>query len=346
MSKDSEHPDEFRMSLFQHLEELRTRVVRSFWGVGAAMLVTMFFGKDLIAYLAVPLFRALRESGMEARVIVTSPAAPFTIYFKVALISGLILASPWVVYQIWLFIATGLYSRERKVVHILAPFSTLMTALGVLFLYYVMLPICLTFLMNFAASYGMPGGLTPSAVDKITTMSAWFAGESQQKLALPEAGPPDDPEKLQFVIPRYESDPATPQDGQAWIKMPENILKVRIGDRIMAAQLTSGSLLSPMIELGSYISFVLLMMLGIVIGFQLPVLMLVGGWVQILDPKWLGKYRKYCLFACAILGAALTPADPISMVILAVPLYLLFELGLLLARLVYRGRNETTDSVD
>jgi sec-independent protein translocase protein TatC len=76
--------------------------------------------------------------------------------------------------------------------------------------------------------------------------------------------------------------------------------------------------------------------LGVVIAFQLPVVMLILGWSQLVSPYWLAQYRKYCVFACFALGAIFTPADPVSMLVLALPLWGLFELGVLLMKLTYR----------
>ena len=103
-------------------------------------------------------------------------------------------------------------------------------------------------------------------------------------------------------------------------------------------------MLSPMIEIGQYISFVTMLMVAIVVSFQLPVVMMIVGWTGLVDPAWLSKYRRYCIFVCFVLGALLTPADPISMFALALPLWGLFELGLLVMRAGYRKRTEPADA--
>ena len=162
----------------------------------------------------------------------------------------------------------------------------------------------------------------------------------------PPPAPPT-PDGSALIVPELQQDPPRPFDGQIWIKVPENIVKIRVGGprrgRTMVLYAAVSSLVNPWLELGSYIDFVLFMTLGVVVGFQLPVVMLIAAMSRLVDVRWLTRYRRHCLFICAALGAALTPADPVSMVVLAVPLYALFEFGLLLMRVVVR-RQEAEDA--
>lgn len=257
--------DQTRMPLGNHLEELRRRLILGLLGVAAAAMVTMIFGIRIVEILCRPLLHAQQATGLEPRIYVTRITAPFMVYVKVSLIGGLILGSPWLIHQLWKFVSVGLYHGERRVVVLLAPFSAVMAILGILFMYYLMLPVCLQFFITFMQQYGKnPATGQPTLVD--------------------------------------------------------------------------------IYELGPYISFVLLITLGIVVAFQLPVVMLVLSWSGAVDPAWLAKYRRHCIFACCFLGAALTPADPLSMVLLAIPLYALFELGLLLMRRAYRRLASSTDA--
>jgi sec-independent protein translocase protein TatC len=136
------------------------------------------------------------------------------------------------------------------------------------------------------------------------------------------------------AIPIHGDTPAGVQVGDTWIDADSGELHVWAGQRVLRfVPLDDLALIAPRVEIGSYISFVALLALGVVIAFQLPVVLLVLGWSGAVDPAWLAQYRRYALFACFAVGAVFTPADPVSMVVLAVPLYLLFELGLILARL-------------
>ncbi len=98
----------------------------------------------------------------------------------------------------------------------------------------------------------------------------------------------------------------------------------------------SVSMLNPIFEVGEYIGFVTLLALGIAAAFQLPVAMLVMGWSGIVNPARVADYRRHCLFGCFVIGAALTPVDVISMLVLSIPLYGLFEFGLVVMRAAYR----------
>lgn len=344
------------MSLGDHLEELRTRLIRALIGIAITSAITLYFGRHLVAWIIRPLAQVLRSQGFSPTAQFFSPATAFTIYIKVSLIAGLIVALPWVLYQLWKFIESGLYAHERRVAMTLLPFSSFMAALGVLFMYYIMLPVCLVFLIGFAGSYPAPDmdtNPTPNPVMHwITDAVASYAGSrttddapaddaddasdaGPSALAQPEADAPTPPALTQ--LPILSTDPATPTPGQAWIKMPERELRIALAGKTLSyAPIVGVSLLQPNMEIGQYISFVTLLTLGMVVAFQLPVAMLILGWTGLVSPQMLHQYRKYCVFGCFALGAVFTPADPISMFILAMPLWLLFEVGLVLMRVTYR----------
>ena len=260
------------MSLGEHLDELRRRVVYALLGTGVALAATLYYGRDIVAFLAVPLNRAQRAAGLVPQAVVHGVTAGFAIYLKAAIVGALILASPWVIYHMWKFIAAGLYEYERRVVYVLTPLSTLMTALGLLFAYHVLLPVCLAFLIFFSIGYGPPGGDQPGMFDFLGDITAKFATTDAQVTPndvidtqpLPD-GTAD--EKL-LTVPRLAEDPAVPREGQMWIKKPQNVLKVHTGGRTLIAYLAVSSLVNPWLELGSYISFVLFMTLGVVIAFD------------------------------------------------------------------------------
>ncbi|MEZ6192732.1 MAG: twin-arginine translocase subunit TatC [Phycisphaerales bacterium] len=141
------------------------------------------------------------------------------------------------------------------------------------------------------------------------------------------------------LLPVLTTDPPTPIEGQAWIKQPEGQLRIHSNGRTQVfIPLASQSMLAPMIEIDQYISFVTTLMLSVVVSFQLPVVMMILGWTGLIDPKFLSKYRRHCVFTCFVLGAILTPADPLSMFALAIPLWGLYELGLLVMRMGYRKK--------
>ncbi len=106
--------------------------------------------------------------------------------------------------------------------------------------------------------------------------------------------------------------------------------------------MTRGAGISQQYKISEYIRTLLNMGLAFGIGFQTPVVVLLLGWAGIVTRQTLAKYRRHAVGACALAGALLTPADPLSMVLLAIPLYLLFELGMLLLR-VWPAGSEPID---
>ena len=349
----SEDPDAYRaedhytlknsdltMPLGEHIEELRSRLVRMLIGVAVALIVTVVFSFQIIGWLAQPLLHAQEIAGVPSPPIQTDPTAGFTsVYMPVVLIAAIIVAAPWIIWQAWQFIVVGLYEHEKKAVHILAPFSTVMTGLGVLFTYYVLLPISLLFFLNFVSFY-------PEV--KLTKdpplVTSWVS-----KAYVNEEGP-NRPEDFKYDteaqrIPVFETRPKEPVEGTMWINDTRGRIEMFFDGKIGVIAQRSNKLITPMPSMSEYVKFASFMMLGIVAAFQLPVLMLVLGWTQIFDPRGIQSLRKYALFAACALGAVLTPSDPISMLVLAVPLYALFEFGLLLMKFTFKRNDEMPEDL-
>lgn len=330
--------EQHRMGLGEHLEELRRRIVFALIGPLAIAPVMLYFGRDIAAWLMMPYTEVLHTANLAPRLVAQSPMEGFTVYFKLSLIAALIAAAPWVIYQLWQFIATGLYPRERRVVYLLVPFSGIMSAAGVLFTYYIMLPVVLTFLVFFTIAYPAPevdvGREATGPMSRVLSMAADAAGARDPEATVDADSPEQVPPQR---LPLYREDPTDPTNGQAWINVTTGELRVMYGDRLHAYAPRGGqSVVEPLPRYNEYVGFVALLMLGIVIAFQLPVIMLTLGWIGTVSPQWVAKYRIYAVLICFVLGAVLTPQDPISMLILAIPLWLLFELGLLLMRWAYR----------
>jgi sec-independent protein translocase protein TatC len=129
---------EVRASFFDHLNELRIRLLRAIIGVAVGMAACGWFADSLFRFVMAPVLASLPEK--ERALNYTSYLEPFLVYLKVALYGGLFLAAPWVLFQLWLFIAPGLYKREKRVA---IPFVVVGTALfyvGVAFTYYAVMP--------------------------------------------------------------------------------------------------------------------------------------------------------------------------------------------------------------
>jgi sec-independent protein translocase protein TatC len=180
---------------------------------------------------------------LSARLQTLAPAEAFMAYMKIAFIAGLLLTSPWVFYQIWMFVAAGLYPHERHYVRSAVPFSAGLFVVGALFFLFAIAPLTLRFFLSFG--------------DIVRVANNW--------------------------------------------------------------------------TLQRYISFITILMLVFGIAFQTPIAIFVLVRTGLVSLAALRRSRKYVLLAIFIVAAVATPPDVISQVSLAIPLYGLFEIGMLLA---------------
>ncbi len=318
-----ESPNDFAtMSFGDHLEELRKRLIWSILGIVPIFIVSFSFGRPILNVLIEPAREQLRAGGQPTTLLATAPFETFGSVVHVAVILTVLIGSPWILYQLWLFVAPGLYSSERKFFYRLGPLSTLLTLSSIAFLYWVILPVILAFFITFGSSIGqshvntfpLPEGVTLGTVpvlagdppaSELAVGSEWFNTQLLQR-------------RLCYAIDS------------------EGVPK------IVGSEMTRGAGISQQYKISEYIRTLLNMGLAFGIGFQTPVVVLLLGWAGIVTRQTLAKYRRHAVGACALAGALLTPADPLSMVLLAIPLYLLFELGMLLLR-VWPAGSEPID---
>jgi sec-independent protein translocase protein TatC len=130
-----------QMTVLEHLVELRGRLVKAVLALIITTSISLLFTRRFLALLTAPMGDNLPQA--------ISPTETIVIYFKVALIGGLILAMPVIVYQLISFIVPGLYPHERRYLRVIVPAASLLFAAGVAFAYYVMLPAAIPFLLNF-----------------------------------------------------------------------------------------------------------------------------------------------------------------------------------------------------
>lgn len=230
------------MSLGDHLEELRMRILLALAGLMVGAVVCLCFGSKIIDFIELPYTRALGE---EMRLQSLAPTDGFISYMKISLISGVIVSSPWIFYQIWMFISSGLYKVERRYVTMAIPFCAVLFIGGTLFFIFVVAPITLGFLVRFN----------------------------------------------------------------------KNVLGV-----------------SSNFTFTNYISFVTTLMLVFGLAFQTPVAIFFLNRTGLLTLTTLRDSRKFVLLGVFVVSAVITPPDVISQVTLALPLYLLFEIGILTCR--------------
>jgi sec-independent protein translocase protein TatC len=299
------------MSLFGHLEELRKRLFLAAWGIVPFLLLGLIFLKPLTSFLLMPLQKLLHERGLAASLISTAPMESFNTAFKIALIAAALAGSPWILYQLWRFVAPGLYEHEKRFVRFLLPLSLVLTLAGVATLFYMILPLALSFLINFSAELGLEPFTVPT-----------LAPETTQPL---------------LNLPILDGDPTNPAAGSAWVvrQIPE--LRVALpmdggGISIVSVPLAKSAGVLPQFRISEYVNFVLLLTLSFSIGFQLPVVLLLLSWIGILKDTHLKKFRRYALLVCVVASALVTPGDPLTLALAAIPFYGLYELSILLIK--------------
>jgi sec-independent protein translocase protein TatC len=304
------------MSFGDHLEDLRKRLVWALVGIVPLFVAGLVLGGPLLGIIVEPLTTALADAGQPTRLLATSPLETFVAYIKVALALTLTVGAPWIILQLWLFVSPGLYASERRFVFFLVPLSGVLSALGVLFLYYILLPISLFFLIMFGTRLvqtDTPGiDEPPPAVGTV---------------ALPQM--PGDPSPRAIEGGLVET-------GDVWVNTRLNELRVLLEDGTIAGTpLSMGSAaIAQSYRVGEYVNLVFVLGLVFVIAFQLPMVLMLLSWVGIFEARDLTPYRRQIMFGCGVAGAVLTPQDPFSMLLLGVALYGLFEFGLVLMRFV------------
>jgi len=134
------------MSLGDHLEELRSRLILALVGLVVALVICLFFGKAIISFIEKPYVDVMGE---DARLQTLAPADGVISYVKISLMAGLIVSSPWIFYHLWMFVAAGLYPNEKHYVHLATPFSVVLFIGGAFFFILVVAPLTLNFLVKF-----------------------------------------------------------------------------------------------------------------------------------------------------------------------------------------------------
>ncbi|HEX8914529.1 MAG TPA: twin-arginine translocase subunit TatC, partial [Humisphaera sp.] len=228
-----------------------------------------------------------------------------------------VFAGPWMLYQLWQFVAAGLYPHERKYVVKYLPYSLVLLVLGMAFMYFVVLPITLEFFIGFNIGPSI-SLVPPSVIDQSA------------------AGRPP------VIVPTLQGDPPNPVNGQIWIDLVQHRVKVMFDGSIRSMQFGSDQLVSPIITLDKYIDMVLSMLTGFGIAFQLPLVVLLLERIGIIDVAGLRKFRKYAYFIISIIAAVIVPDVVGGMLALMVPLIGLYELGIWMAA---RGRKADLSAV-
>jgi len=152
--RDAESGEEAggRMSFFEHLAELRTRLIHACGAIAIGAFIGVYVSKYVLEFVARPMKVALSNAHLDDRLIYTHPAGNLNLIITLGLYIGVVIASPYVLYQVWLFIAPGLYKNERKAIAgFIAP-AFLLFLTGIAFAYYIVLPYLFKFLVSFQTS--------------------------------------------------------------------------------------------------------------------------------------------------------------------------------------------------
>ncbi len=239
--------------LLNHLLELRSRLLRSVLVILVVFAALAYFANDIYHFVAQPL---LMNMPVGSQMIATDVAAPFFTPFKLTLVVALALTVPYLLWQIWGFIAPGLYGREKRLVIPLLATSTLLFYAGIGFAYFVVLPLAMAFFSSAA-----PEGVTVAT------------------------------------------------------------------------------------DISRYLDFILAIFVAFGIAFETPVAIMLLIWTGTCTRESLAKKRPYIIVGAFAIGMLLTPPDVISQTLLAIPMWLLFELGLQVSRWYTPTQQEDDDVV-
>jgi sec-independent protein translocase protein TatC len=146
-----------KMSFFEHLADLRTRLFHAIGAIAVGAFIGVGVARYVMDFVARPMTKALKDANLDQHLYYTHPAGYLNLVITLGLYLGLVIASPYVLYQIWLFIAPGLYKHEKKAVGGFVAASVGLFLAGIVFAYYVILPYLLRFLVTFSAG----GPFTP-----------------------------------------------------------------------------------------------------------------------------------------------------------------------------------------
>ncbi len=150
---DEPQPEMASMSFLEHLEELRRRLIYAIAAVGIAFLACWYYAEGIFGLMQKPIMAALQRHGLEQKLVYLNPTEPFNMYLKVGLIAGLFVASPFVLYQVWMFISPGLYRHEKRYVLPFMGFSVGLFLAGGFFGYKVVYPAALDFLIQYGRQF-------------------------------------------------------------------------------------------------------------------------------------------------------------------------------------------------
>jgi sec-independent protein translocase protein TatC len=303
------NPDEYQMSIGDHLEELRRRIILGIVGLVPAAFICLLWGRWILAFLCRPLLHSLQKYDINPQLTSLQISDAFMIYMKVSMIAAIAISGPWIVYQLWLFVSAGLYPNERKYITKYIPLSIVLLLCGLMFVYYVVLPFSLQFFIGFTADFPLQ---LPAMVDPASAPAT------------------TQPTSVQAVA----GNPAHPKEFQIWFDTVQHRLKFFISGQVRVIPFGPDNLLATSFTLPDYLDLVLQLMLTFGLAFQLPIVVMALARVGLVEIDTLKKWRRYVYLGLSMLAAALAPGDVVTATIaLLIPLVLLYELGIFMAKM-------------
>jgi sec-independent protein translocase protein TatC len=238
-----------QMTFFEHLIELRKRIINSVVSIAVGAMIGWVVAPHFVSWITRPMLKALGDAHLDQKLVYTHPAGLLNLLITLSIYLGIVLASPWILYQIWLFVAPALYKHERSAITGFL-FSTVFLFLaGIAFGYFIMLPYILRFLISFQ-------------------------------------GP---------VV--------------------------------------------PLISINEYFDLILMILLGLGLVFELPILIFFLSLFGIVTPKFLLQNFRYAILIIAVVAAIITPTpDATTMLIFMAPMVGLYFLGVGVSWIVVRRR--------
>jgi len=233
-------PNDKESSFVSHLVELRTRLIHALLGMLVIFLPLSVYANDIYSLLANPLLIHMPEG---THMVAIEVISPFLTPLKLSLMLAVFISVPWILYQIWLFISPGLYKHEQRIALPLISAGTFLFYSGMLFAYFVVMPLIFKF-------------LTATAPEGVAVMT----------------------------------------------------------------------------DISKYLDFVLTLFFAFGVAFQVPIATFLLVKTGVSTPQSLGEKRPYIIVGAFIIGMLLTPPDIISQTLLALPMWLLFEIGLLMSK--------------
>ncbi len=311
------------MTIGEHLEELRGCLARALIALVLACVACIYPARYLLELIARPVILVLRARGQPDSFLATSPVENILVYIKVVLIFGLIIAAPYVIYQLWSFVAAGLYPREKAWVRKLVPVSVGLFIVGVVFMYVFVLVVSLNFLVGFSNWLPLPDA-KPTALERVLLRTPAVSGPTSQP---GDAGA--------ATVPLLNEDPAAAPPGSVWVNVPDGKLRISGTDgktySIQVLRDDQHGLVTTHFKIGEYLSFVLVLTIAFGLAFQTPLVVMFLARSGLLPVEVLRKYRKIVILVIVFIAGILSPPDVLSHLMLSGPMVLLFELGLFFA---------------